>query len=173
MDDAAHLLRIYLDDHWAAAGAGAALARRVARNNAGTDRGERLDRLADDVAEDEASLEHLRRDLGMTGGQLSPAQVKRGLALAGERLGRLTPNGRVTGYSPLSRVLEAEALVTAVSGKDALWAALATLVPTEPAVAKLDLPELRRRAAAQLELVRAFHTDAATRAFAVAVPTSS
>jgi hypothetical protein len=55
-------------------------------------------------------------------------------------------NGEVTRYSPLSRLLELEALAAGIEGKRALWLALATA--TGP-VDGFDFHALAERAAAQ------------------------
>ena len=46
--------------------------------------------------------------------------------------GRLKPNGQLTGYSPLSRLVELEGLSLGITGKLGLWRALLGLVPGEP-----------------------------------------
>jgi hypothetical protein len=153
------LLRIYLDDHWAAAGAGVALVRRVARENGDTEWGSRLDAVASEIAEDEKVLVRLRTTFGVT----SRALVRRGVAQTGERLARLWPNGRLVHYSPLSRVLEAEALVAAANAKKQLWLALDRIVASGPG--QPEFSELVTRADAQIELLRRFHGSAVDRAF--------
>jgi len=45
-------------------------------------------------------------------------------AWAAEKLGRLKLNGRLRGYSPLSRLLELEMLHIGITGKLELWQAL-------------------------------------------------
>lgn len=57
--------------------------------------------------------------LGVRRGRLKPLG-----ALLGERLGRLKLNGRLRGYSPLSRFAELEMLQIGVVGKRGLWQAL-------------------------------------------------
>ena len=55
---------------------------------------------------------------------MKPHPVKDAGGWAAEKLGRLKPNNRLLGYSPLSRVLELEGLLIGVTGKLALWEAL-------------------------------------------------
>ena len=57
--------------------------------------------------------------LGVGQGKLKPLA-----AVLGERLGRLKLNGRLRGYSPLSRLDELELLQIGVVGKRRLWRAL-------------------------------------------------
>jgi hypothetical protein len=151
------LLEIYLDDHWAGAAAGRALAQRLYASNRNTEWGDRLVDLVDEIEQDQQILREIRDALGFDGGK-----AKRYLAVAGERLGRLKPNGRIVTYSPLSRLLECEAMEAGVSAKRSLWAALG-----EAAGADLDgydFGELISRADRQIELLRSFHSDAAEHA---------
>ena len=52
---------------------------------------------------------------------------KSGRRWAVEKIGRLKPNGQLTGYSPLSRVVELEGLALGITGKLSLWKALREL----------------------------------------------
>ena len=53
-------------------------------------------------------------------------RVKVTAAWVGEKAGRLKPNGQLTGYSPLSRVVELEGLSLGIEGKRLLWVSLGT-----------------------------------------------
>lgn len=154
------LLETYLDDHWAGAGAGTALADRVAHNNGASAWHDRLARLAHDVAEDEVTLSKVREHFGFHGGR-----AKRLFAQVGERAARAKPNGRLLTYSPLSRVLEAEALASGITAKRQLWVSLNEAGGFLREPAPFDFGSLVERADAQLELVCAFHLDAAREAF--------
>ena len=112
-------LEIYLADHLAAAAAGVALVRRAARSNTGTRTGDTLRRLTVEIDEDRQTLRRLVTDLGFSGSK--PKEV---VAWAAEKVGRLKRNGQLRGYSPLSRVLELEALSVGIAGKLALWETL-------------------------------------------------
>ncbi|HEX6287079.1 MAG TPA: hypothetical protein VFZ80_06310 [Acidimicrobiia bacterium] len=157
--DSSQLVKIYLDDHWAGAGAGLNLARRMMRNNQGTAWIDDLSWVAAQIEADHRVLADIRKRLGVEGGG-----VKRRLAVLGERVARLKPNGRIIGYSPLSRVLEAEALISGVVAKRNLWAGLHQgLVGVEfPGV---DFESLQERADEQLELLRSIHREAVSLAF--------
>ena len=113
------LLRTYLQDHHAGSTVGVELARRAAGANQDTEFGKPLARIADEIAEDRESLERLMERLGV-----KPHPVKDAGGWVAEKLGRLKPNNRLLGYSPLSRVLELEGLLIGVTGKLALWEAL-------------------------------------------------
>ena len=83
-------------------------------------------------------------------------------AWAAEKLGRFKLNGRLVGYSPLSRVVELEALMLGVHGKLALWRSLQELE-----FAQLDaaaLRDLEERAVSQLESLEENRVRAVTEA---------
>src|SRR3954469_4292624 len=101
LQDTAHLLRIYLNDHRAAAAAGLSLAQRCEGSNAASPLGAELRALIEEIERDAATLESIASQLSVTSDP-----VKRVLARVGEIVGRLKLNGRLRGYSPLSRVLE-------------------------------------------------------------------
>src|SRR3954451_22571090 len=92
------------------------LAQRAQRNNAGTEAGEALDRVARAIAEDVDTFTRLMERLGLPRSRLKPAA-----AFAVERVGRLKLNGRLRSYSPLSRFVELDALVMGIEGKKILW----------------------------------------------------
>jgi hypothetical protein len=140
------LLEIYLNDHLAAATGGRDLARRTAASNRDSEYGPFLQRLADEITEDRESLVSIMRALNV---KVDPIKVLAGWGA--EKVGRLKLNGRLLGYSPLSRVVELETLSLGVHGKLALWRSLQQLEPTLlPAVYGV-LPELVERAQHQLE----------------------
>ncbi|MGH2846365.1 MAG: hypothetical protein ACRDL0_10190 [Thermoleophilaceae bacterium] len=156
-----NLLRIYLQDHLAGSTGGLELARRARGANEGSPYGEPLAKLADDIAADRRSLESLMDDLGFG------ADRAKNLAFwVGEKAGRLKPNGQLTGYSPLSRMIELEGLITGVNAKTSLWLTLVDVAASEP---KLDAERLRRlveRAERQLETLHELRTRAGREAFA-------
>ena len=74
---------------------------------------------------------------------------------AAEKTGRLNLNGRITGYSPLSRVIELEGLLIGVTGKLALWEALRDSVGDSlDGVDFVALGDRARQQRAQLEEMR-------------------
>jgi hypothetical protein len=154
------LLGIYLNDHLAGATAGAELAKRARGSNAGTELGEYLAGLAVEIAEDRETLKRIMRDLGV--GQDKPKVLA---GWAAEKAGRLKPNGRLLGYSPLSRVVELEGLALGVTGKLALWRALRDLAGHEPALDAGELDRLARRAEAQRDGLELHRRSAAEAAF--------
>lgn len=129
------LLGIYLNDHLAGSTVGLELAKRARGQNRNSAYGDFLDTLAEEIEEDRETLKGIMDDLGI---RKDPAKVAAGWI--GEKAGRLKLNGQLTGYSPLSRLVELEGLALGVTGKLALWKAL-RLADTEPA---LDGPALER-----------------------------
>lgn len=154
------LLEIYLDDHWAGAAAGQSLAKRLHRQNRDTEWRDELAQLAQQIADDNRILASMRTDFGFEGGS-----TKRLVALLAERVSRLKPNGHLTVYSPLSRLIECEAMEAGVWAKKRLWIALQEGCDDRPELQHHDLRALVSRADAQLELLGAFHAYAASRAF--------
>ena len=154
------LLEIYLADHAAAATAGVELANRAARNNASSSFGEALKRLAGDIEEDRRTLKRVVAELGFR-----ESRAKAALAWAGERVGRLKPNGQLKGYSPLSRVLELETLSVGIAGKLALWQSLQTLPHVQERLGDLDLEDLSARAQRQRDEVEKQRRLAVSSAF--------
>lgn len=151
-----NLLAIYLNDHRAGAVAGAELAKRTLGNNRGTEYEAFLERLLADIQEDQAALERIVERSG-----IPKSPVKPGLAWVSEKVGRLKLNGAITGYSPLSRLLELEALRLGIQGKWCLWRSLKAAHPAGAAVTDEELDELIGRAEAQLEVVEEHRVKAA------------
>ncbi len=77
--------------------------------------------------------------------------MKRPLAVAAERVGRLKPNGRLREYSPLSRFDELDFLAMGIDGKKLLWANLRDLAGL---AARLSDVDFRRRAARRSSRLR-------------------
>lgn len=154
-------LSIYLNDHLAAATAGANLARRTATSNEGTSYGSGLEAVALEIEQDRAALAYVMQRLSV--GQ---DQLKIALAWAAERAGRLKLNGRLLGYSPLSRLEEIEALSLGVEGKLALWRALSSTHGSDPRLADVGLANLIDRAQSQRRRLESLRTRAADEALA-------
>jgi hypothetical protein len=156
------LLRIYLQDHLAAATGGRELVRRARGSNKDTHPyGRALAKLADEIEADRRALEGIIHDLGF--GADRPKVVAGWMA---EKAGRLKLNGQLTGYSPLSRLVELEGLSAGVTGKLSLWRILAQLAGEEPALDRDRLTRLTERAERQLETLDELRAHAARDAFA-------
>ncbi len=142
-------LPIYLQDHLAGATAGRELARRAQRSNEGTPLGRVLERLCTEIDEDRDALVEVMDRLGVSADRLKVAA-----GWVGEKAGRLKLNGRLVGYSPLSRVLELEGLIMAAEGKLCAWRGLEELAAEDDRLEAGRLTELARRAERQLEELR-------------------
>jgi len=115
-EDPERFLAIYLNDHLAGAMLGVELARRLRSSNKGDpEMGAALGEICVEIEADRATLERVMGRLEIPRGRLKPAA-----AWVAEKLGRLKLNGRLRGYSPLSRVLELESLHLGIAGKTAL-----------------------------------------------------
>ena len=154
-------LRIYLQDHLAGSTAGIELARRTRGANQGTEYGPPLAQIADEIDADRRQLEAIMQDLGFGGDT-----VKNVAAWTLEKVGRLKLNGELRSYSPLSRVVELDGLLTGITGKQGLWLALLQLVDAEPRLDRERLERLRDRAEDQRTRVEALREKAAREAFA-------
>jgi len=137
------LLATYLNDHLAAATAARELTRRAAGSNRNSSYGGLLQALADEIEQDRETLLSIMRALVVGVDHLKVIG-----GWSAEKLGRLKLNGRVLGYSPLSRVVELEALLVGVHGKRALWRSLQQL--KRAPLATFDLDALIARAEHQL-----------------------
>jgi hypothetical protein len=153
-------LRIYLQDHLAGSTTGLELARRTSGANKGSEYGPPLAKIADEIAADRRHLETIISDLGF-----GADRVKNAAAWGLEKLGRLKLNGELTSYSPLSRVVELEGLLTGITGKLGLWLALLEVAPSEPRLDAALLERLRDRAEEQRGTVEALRQKAAGEAF--------
>jgi hypothetical protein len=154
------LIGIYLNDHLA--GAAAVLDRvRLARSrNRGNNIGRLLERLLPELEEDRQTLERVLRRLGH-----SVSRVKVPMGRAAERIGRLKLNGRLLGYSPLSRVLDLEILLLGIEGKRSLWAAMREVAAETDRLAGFDFDDLLKRAEQQRDSLREHHAQVVARAF--------
>lgn len=156
-DERRRLLSIYLNDHAAVGAAALDLARRAAGGHAGTPFGDLARSLCQEL---ERHRDALGAVMDANGVRANPLKING--ARLGERLGRLKLNGRVTSSSPLSAVVEAEALLGGVGSFVTLWRGLAELgdrlaspgvdAAALAASARERLGELEQR---RLELLRA------------------
>ena len=112
--------------------------------------------LTREIAEDRARLRVMADALGV--GEARLAQ----LALSvGETVSRVKLNGRFVRRSPLSDVLELEALLSAVRGKRAGWEGMRVLAINDARIDVAELDDLIVRADSQIERLVAAHAEAA------------
>jgi hypothetical protein len=149
------LTAVYLQDHYAGATAGLELAGRARASQPDGELGRFLARLEREIAEDRDSLRAIMRHL-----DVEPDRAKVAAGWVGEKLGRLKLNGRIIGYSPLSRLIELEGLHVGISGKLSAWQSLRSAIGER--LASFQLDELIERAESQLAEL-AEHRAAAAR----------
>lgn len=144
-------LATYLNDRDAILVAGGELANRAASSNEHQHYGPPLRLIADGLAEDRDLLRSIMDAHGV-----APDRVKTSFAWVGEKLGRLKPNDQISGYSPLSRVVELDGLTAIVTTLASTWASLALVLPTHGP----ELDHAQKRARASLERLEALRPDA-------------
>ncbi len=151
-----HLLAIYLKDHLAAGVGGIELSRRMRGENEDNVFGDALATIVAELEEDRDVLLAICEILGV-----DPSRTKMGAAWLGEKASRLKLNGQLTGYSPLSRLVEIEALLGGVEARRGLWATLKTAAPHHEKLSTFDLERFETRAEDQIKRLRHLHTRAA------------
>lgn len=154
------LLGIYLNDHFAGAAGGLALARRLAHNHRDTPAGAPLGQVAQQTAEDRDTLRELMSALGV-----AVSRHKLAAAWLAEKVGRLKLNGRLLRRSPLSSVLELEAMLIGVEGKAAGWRALRPVASFDGRLDLAQLDRLLERARWQRETLEQARMQAAREVF--------
>jgi hypothetical protein len=146
--DRATFLAIYLNDHLLGATAGVELARRLADIQAGAEYADDVARLAEDIEEDRASLIRIMKQLRVA---VNPVKVASGWM--GEKLARLKRNGRWLRRSPLSSLLELEAMSLGVEGKAAGWHSLRAVADRDDRLDPAEFERLIQRADRQRDLL--------------------
>ncbi len=154
------LFHIYLNDHRTGAIAAHRLAIRSNHANRGTEFGDFLEGFIADLEEDIGQLDSLFEWCSV-----STNRPKLMAARLGDVLGRLKLNGRLTEYSPLSRLIEFETLSVGVFGKRQLWLTIAALPADHPAADVVDVSRLIERADSQVQALDEFTARAAAIAF--------
>ena len=135
------------------------LARRCERENRGNDYGRLIGEIAREIEEDQAALVEVMDRVGVR-----RKQARLAIARVTELGMRLKPNGRLIGYSPLSRVIELEGLTIGITGKLELWRSMAAL-EDGPGTAGFDFERLAARAEDQRDRVEDLRVRAAREAF--------
>jgi hypothetical protein len=155
------LLAVYLRDHLTGATAGLELFERAARARRGTPAGAELARLVHEIGEDRETYKALMATLGV---HVSLPKVA--LAWVGEKVTRLKSNGRLVRRSPLSDLVELEAIHLGVWGKEAGWHTLRIVAESDDRLDVARLDELIARARRQVATLERLRRDEARRLFA-------
>lgn len=152
------LLSIYLNDHLAGATVGVELAARSARANRGRspDISARIRALTEEIRADRRSLREIMAALGT-----KTAHYKVFAAWVGEKAGWFKPNAGLFRRSPLSALIEIEALYLGVQGKAAGWRTLLWAAEREPDLDAQHLRTLLHRAQQQLTELEDLHDEVA------------
>lgn len=154
------LLGIYVQDHLAGAMVGLNVAKRALSENQDNDFGAVLRDLTTAIEQDRRTLIRIAASLG-----IGRDRIKETLAWLLEKAGRLKLNGQLTGYSPLSRVVELEGLMTGITGKLGLWRVLERVAEVDDRLDRAEIEELIARAEHQREQVERERLRAAEVAF--------
>ncbi|MEP6648731.1 MAG: hypothetical protein ABJA74_02305 [Lapillicoccus sp.] len=157
----ARLLAIYLRHHAAASRGGLNLVERSAGRQLSPQARRELGDLANDVAQDREHLLDILRRLGVQRPRVAEVLV----ALA-ETVARLKPNGTLVRRSPLSDVIELEALSTAVEAKRLGWVTLRVVGERDDRFDTAELDALIRRAADQRDRLEELRRQAVVGALA-------
>jgi hypothetical protein len=91
-----------------------------------------------------------------------PERLKSTVASVAEKLGALKLNGHLTERSPLTTIVELEAMQMAVRGKRSLWETLRVVAPQPSSI---DIDALIARADAQLTMLSKLHAARVSNTF--------
>ncbi|MEU8794859.1 transaldolase [Streptomyces sp. NPDC048643] len=160
--DGSEFLAIYLNDHLTGATTGTELLGRAVRAQEGRDGGTALAELAQQVEQDREALIQIMADLNV-----STDHAKVAIGWLAEKAGRLKLNGHLFSRSPLSDVLELEALLVGVEGKAACWRVLRVLAETDGRLHADRLDTLLERAEQQVSALEEMRLVAAAGTFGV------
>jgi hypothetical protein len=153
-------LGTYLQDHYAGSSAGIELFRRAAQQQSDPVARTELTAMIEEVENDRATLQRFLAAVGK-----NPDPLKNAGAWVAEKLSRLKPNGELLHRSPLSDVVELEALRIAVEGKAAGWRVLRRLAEDEDLFDKSELDRLLSSVANQVDRLEKLRMAAAERVF--------
>ena len=158
-------LRIYLQDRLASATGVVELAKRSYGSNRGSAFGPGLAAVQQQAIDERTALLDVMRRL-----DVAPDRFKVGAAWAAEKAGRLKLNGRMRGYSPLSRVVELEGLTLLLTAQRQLWETLALVLTGDARAEGFDAAGHAARAGEALERLADLHRRAVEVAFAQPAP---
>ena len=150
-------ISIYLEDHVAGATAGSQRAARLAQAESESADAADLAQFADDIAADFDALLKATEAMGF-----EPSRLKSTIASVAEKLGTLKLNGHLTERSPLTTIVELEAMQMAVRGKRSLWETLRVVAPQPTPI---DIDGLIARADAQLTMLSTLHAARVSNTF--------
>jgi hypothetical protein len=153
-------LSTYLQDHYAGSAAGIELFKRAADQQSDPVVRTALAKMVQEVEEERTALERYLTAVGA-----KPDPLKNAGAWMAEKLARLKPNGELIRRSPLSDVVELEALRIAVEGKAAGFRTLRSLADDEPRFDAAELDSLLTQVAQQIEDLEVLRMSTAAKVF--------
>ena len=149
-------LKIYFDDHSAMMTAELELIMRCRHENEKSDSHANLNEFLKTLhASVELQRDRVRSLLSRLGAKPNLVKDTSGWIL--EKVGRLKLNGSLTGYSPLSRILEVEALIAAATTRKALWNFIATLAREESEDDQLTCQEFLEICSKEIDELEKIH----------------
>ena len=150
----------YLNDHLAGSVGALELLDRLIENHEGKPLERFFKNLRGDIQEDQTKLEELIHKLGE-----EESAVRKAGAWILEKLSRAKIRLTESEEGDMGLFLALEALALGITGKRALWRALASASETVPSLARLNYGELETRAAEQAERVEAKRMEFARTVF--------
>jgi hypothetical protein len=155
-------LAVYLNDHLAGSAAGLRLAKRCLERERGTEPGQQLEGLVDEIEQDRGVLERV-----MARVEAAPNPIKQAAASGAVLLSLLRDRIPVlgSGSGDVSRLEEIELLSLGIEGKRLLWRALGELAKTDARVKEFEFAALESRAQEQRDLLEPVRLELASAAF--------
>lgn len=145
-------LQYYLRDHFAGATAGVNLFARVSRGHSNPQVRTEVGSIYKEVVQEREILRAILSDLGIR--RVSGTMV---MAVVGERVGRLKPNGALRKRSIGADVLELEALAAAVQVKACMWGTLLGLAAIDSRLETDQMKQLQDQAIKQRHTLTSLH----------------
>jgi len=151
----------YLHTHLAGAAAGIDLFGRSGAAQLDDEIGDIVLQLREQLVDERRALLRMAERLGV-----GESTVLTTVARAGERIGRLKPNGDLLRRTPLTDLVELEAMLVAVGGKIAGWQALLSVADAHDGLDRAELDMLLDQGEDQQRRLAEAHAMVATRVLA-------
>ena len=153
-------LTTYMKDHFAGSVAAVELLDHLISSTRGKTHEQFFIQLRQEVGEDQEVLRDLLHDLDAASGALRDTT-----AFLSEKLARIKLKLEDPSGGQLARLEKLETLALGIDGKRALWHALLAIAEEIPALRKIDLARLEKRAEDQRNRVEELRVEAARGAF--------
>ncbi len=153
-------LTTYLSDHIALSVAGVELAKRCRSSNEDSELGTYLGELIPKLEYEQKIVKSLLHKL-----EASESLLKNMAGWAAEKVGRFKPNDSILRYSPLSRVVELETLISGLRAQMLMWKTLELCSEEEPAISDIKCAWFAAEHITCGERLEEFHKEAVQQAF--------